>query len=50
MMWRGRHCKELGQKSKAEMAWAGTVIRRDEGDPVRDIMEPQMKRNKAYRR
>jgi hypothetical protein len=35
-MWCGRHCRE-GEGSKVEMVW--TLIRRDEGELVRDIME-----------
>ena len=35
-MWGVRHCRE-GEGSKAEMVW--TLIRRDEGELVRYIME-----------
>jgi hypothetical protein len=33
-MWSGRHCREGG-----ELRWYGHVKRRDEGEPVTDIME-----------
>jgi hypothetical protein len=36
-MWGGRHCRE-GEGSKVEMVWT-RIIRRDEGELVRDIMK-----------
>jgi hypothetical protein len=48
-MWGGRHCRE-GEGSKAEMVrearlrWYGYVIRRDEGELVRDNIWLEIKR------
>jgi hypothetical protein len=35
-MWGGRHCRE---DEARRLRWCGHVIRRDEGQSVRDIME-----------